>query len=62
MKDLKPGDKVIVYQDPLTRTQPEGEAELISLFRRESLEPPVELWSVRFEGESENRFRSILLE
>lgn len=47
--DLEPGDRVRVFEDPMTCEKLEGEAELV-----EFVEPDAyfEIWKVRFDGEA----------
>jgi hypothetical protein len=42
---LKRGDKVTVYEDPITRVKPEGEVELITI---QDESDGMEFWEVRF--------------
>jgi hypothetical protein len=44
---LKKGDIVKIYQDPVTKTDYEGEAELIELYR-ENVGDGLEIWVVHF--------------
>jgi hypothetical protein len=54
---LKKGDKVIIYQDPYTQSNIEGEARLIN---KESTGPDgEERWFVQFTGEREPYLRTI---
>ena len=42
---MTPGDRVMIYEDPITKLRPEGRARLIEKF----LEVPgEEFWKVRF--------------
>lgn len=55
----EPGDTVTIYQDPITRQKPEGDATLIRCLNpvdRDGLSR----WEVRFAGESETFERTIL--
>ena len=42
---MTPGDKVMIYEDPIIQKKPEGKARLIELINRGIGE---ELWEVRF--------------
>ena len=54
---LKPGDKVIIYQHPYSKTKPEGTATLLE---KESTGPDGrEQWLVQFEDEADTYSRSI---
>lgn len=49
MPRLKPGDKVMVYFDPITEQEPEGEAVLLQLLMKDLQSvPPLDYWRVRF--------------
>jgi len=49
MPELRPGDKVTVYIDPITEEDPEGEAGLLKLLMVDLQgEPPLDYWRVRF--------------
>lgn len=47
---LKQGDKVMVYQDPITQQNPEGEAVLLQK-EIDDLADGLEYWQVSFEGD-----------
>jgi hypothetical protein len=49
----QPGDRVMIYEKPLTREKPEGMATLVELVSYEP-EPDRETWLVRFDGEDPN--------
>jgi hypothetical protein len=48
MKQLKPGSRVTVYQDPITKTKPEGVATLIRLLADDA---PLQRWAVKFHSD-----------
>jgi hypothetical protein len=55
---LKKGDKVLIFQDPYTQGNLEGQATLVS---KESTGPDgEETWMVRFQGDTEDFPRIIL--
>lgn len=56
---MNAGDKVAIYEDPITCRKFEGEAVLI---KRLSLGPDSERWRVRFEGEEETYERWVAKE
>ena len=69
---MRPGDVVMVYQDPITEKRPEGKARLarrlgfrprmVTPDQARALKPEddvVRRWLVRFEGETETRERWI---
>ncbi len=43
---MKPRDKVMIYEDPITCKKPEGTAVLLTF--RKKMPPEGELWKVRF--------------
>jgi rubrerythrin len=43
---LKPGDVVMIYEDPVTKAKPEGRAKLLKLIRTE--EEDMQFWQVEF--------------
>jgi len=45
---MKKGDVVIIYEDPVTETKPEGEAKLIKKLAFSSVIPTKEYWTVKF--------------
>ena len=47
---MRVGDRVTIYEDPVTRQKKEGVAELLQ--KHYDLQDGFELWDVRFEGES----------
>jgi hypothetical protein len=49
-KTLMRGDKVVIYQDPITQLKPEDEATLSSWLKTDG---NLEQWNVRFKGERE---------
>jgi len=52
MPRLKPGDKVMVYFDPITEQEPEGKAILLQLLMKDLQGvPPLDYWRVRFTTE-----------
>ena len=55
----KPGDKVNIYQDPLTKKKLEGIATL-KRFQGKNDFNAIEAWEVQFDGEAEIFVRSIL--
>ncbi len=62
---LAVGDKVMVYQDPLTEQMPEGVATLVKRVSRDSSpvnwgKEVIERWMVKFEGETRKVERRIL--
>jgi hypothetical protein len=52
---MEPGQKVMVYEDPVTKTDEEGVATLIELYRRDCGDG-LELWVVRFDDEPDRTF------
>ena len=54
---MKTGDKVMIYQDPLTEKMPEGEATLLRRIGERQHDGydgcTLERWRVRFDGETE---------
>ena len=57
---LKRGDKVTIYQDPITELRPEGTARLIrKLGHDDGGSFTLERWIVRFEGDGYDFERSI---
>jgi len=50
--ELKRGNAVEIFQDPVTELKLEGEAELIS-FHSADAHDPYETWIVRFSGENQ---------
>lgn len=61
---MKKGDKVRIFEDPITRQKPEGMATLIKLEFVSDSVPRAERWRVRFEGDEPNETysRTIFLE
>lgn len=61
---MKAGDVVTVYQDPISRTQPEGEARLVRCIDK-GADPAapqrLERWKVRFVGDRETFVRTIMV-
>ena len=47
---MKPGDIVMVYEDPIACQYPEGKAKLLQIVKpaEESQEPKLEYWLVQF--------------
>ncbi len=62
MKNLMVGDKVTIYEDPLTETKPEGEATIKKLLSHQGTFNDRTVWrcKVKFEGESQHYERKIL--
>jgi hypothetical protein len=56
---LHPGDKVTIYEDPFSRTMPEGTATLIA--KENTYSDGIERWLVQFPGEAEIFSRTILV-
>ena len=54
------GERLVIYQDPVTRKKPEGEAELVEFHHKESFAPYMEVWRVKFIGEEETYERYML--
>jgi hypothetical protein len=49
MPELKPGNKVTIFIDPMTEQDPEGEAVLVKLLMIDLQgDPPLDYWRVRF--------------
>ena len=46
---MKPGDRVTIYCDPITREYREGDAVLVKCLHVDEYEP-LERWEVRFVG------------
>ena len=60
---MRKGDVVKIYQDPLTKQQPEGEAKLIKrLGYGENKLPKVERWEVKFLSDGYITERTIMKE
>lgn len=60
---MKPGDVVTIYQDPITRTKPEGKAVLLEMLSDNMgiyEGKTLQYWKVSFQGETEIYQRSIL--
>ena len=55
---MKRGDKVMIYQDPLTQENPEGEAILVRCVESGA---PVERWRVAFGNDDPIVERKILV-
>jgi hypothetical protein len=54
---LRPGDKVMIYEDPYTQGKPEGTATLVN---KEFTGPDgEEHWFVKFAGDREKYYRTI---
>ena len=53
---MKPGDKIEIYEDPITQNRLEGIATLI---KKVASQPNLETWVVRFRGERETFIRQI---
>jgi hypothetical protein len=51
------GETVTIYEDPVTKMKPEGNAKLIRFVQ--ALPNGLEEWSVRFQGEQAKYFRTI---
>ena len=50
MPILRKGQKVTIFQDPISQHQSEGEATLIA-FKASDDDNTMELWEVRFDGD-----------
>lgn len=48
MSKFKKGDRVTVFCDPVTKTAPEGEAELLKKLMDAQFEGDPESWEVKF--------------
>jgi len=62
---LSKGDKVVVYQDPMTQWRSEGVATLVKLIDRSDFpvnwgKEVIERWMVKFEGETQKVERRLL--
>ncbi len=47
------GQKLTIYQDPVTKQMPEGEATLVEFVSKDDYPPYREDWKVLFDGEGE---------
>ena len=56
MRDLKTGDTVVIFEDPITRQKAEGVAVLV---RCEIPDTEREYWTVRFDDDSDTTERWI---
>ena len=47
---MKPGDIVVIYEDPIACQHPEGKAKLLQIVKpaEEGAEPKLEYWLVQF--------------
>ena len=54
---MKVGQIVTIYEDPITETRPEGEAELVTL--EDTYNDGLESWLVKFLDEPELRSRLV---
>lgn len=62
---MKKGDIVTIYEDPITKKNPEGKAKLVNRLDEDSIwtgEYLIDVWSVRFLGEKTLYFRRLLAE
>ena len=60
---MKKGDVVQIYEDPITKQKPEGQAELIKrLAYGENKLPKIERWEVKFLHDGYETERNIILE
>ena len=48
MSKLKKGDRITIFCDPVTKTAPEGEAELLKKLLNAEVEGGPESWEVKF--------------
>jgi len=55
--EMKPGDFVTIYEDPITQTKYEGKAELLE--RISTINFELEIWWVSFMGETHRTIRAI---
>ena len=56
---MQTGDKVYIYQDPITREKLEGMAELVEIVVQDAgvfLDNHLEIWEVRFESERDSTY------
>lgn len=60
MKELKSGQVIMVYQDPLTENRPEGEAKLIRKLDENKLDQ-TEYWDVLFVGDDPDQVCSRII-
>jgi len=63
---MKKGDKVMVYEDPITMQKPEGEVELLRLLQTATAEATpgkvLQRWSVRFCSDGFEAQRALLVD
>jgi len=63
-ENMQSGSIIRIYQDPITREQPEGEAVLkgrIGIAGQVSETSRLEIWRVKFLGETREVYRDILV-
>ena len=51
MSTLKKGDRVMIYNNPVTETNPEGQATLVRRVRKSRFRGECDRWLVRFDGD-----------
>lgn len=56
MKDLKAGDWVTIFEDPITEQHPEGTAQLVEHIL--DVHGDAQAWKVRFEGDPDDELYS----
>ena len=55
---MKQGDKVMIYEDPITRQKPEGTATLLEEYKPD-IGDGLSIWVVRFEDDGYTTTRTI---
>jgi hypothetical protein len=57
---MEQGQVVTIFEDPVTKKKPEGEAVLLELMWKDRFPPYMERWKVSFTGEDDVYERNIM--